>query len=287
MIILTWNIQWCRGVDGRVDPVRIIETARACADFDVLCLQEVSDGFPGLAGSRGENQFAILASLLPDYHAIEGVAVDVADARGQRQRFGNLMLSRLPVGAVWRHLLPWPADPSVATMQRVVIEAVVQAPTGPVRVMTTHLEYYSASQRMAQVEQLRHLQSEACAHQDHPPRAERRGNPFETRLRPCSAVLTGDFNFRVDAPDYAALQSPLPSPSQTAPAHGWRDAWRLAYPGQAHDLTNGVHDREQWPSPYTCDFIFVTEDLAPRVRSVRVDLQTQASDHQPLWVELS
>ena len=99
MKLITWNIQWCRGCDGRVDPERIIDTARDLADFDVLCLQEVSDGFPGLAGSVGENQFGILASLLPGYQAVEGIAVDVPGARGGRARFGNLLLSRLPV---WR-----------------------------------------------------------------------------------------------------------------------------------------------------------------------------------------
>ena len=42
MKLITWNIQWCRGVDGAVDPARIIEHARDFADFDVLCLQEVA-----------------------------------------------------------------------------------------------------------------------------------------------------------------------------------------------------------------------------------------------------
>jgi exonuclease III len=30
----------------------------------------------------------------------------------------------------------------------------------------------------------------------------------------------------------------------------------------------------------------VTEDLAPRLKAVRVDVDTQASDHQPVIVEL-
>jgi endonuclease/exonuclease/phosphatase family metal-dependent hydrolase len=43
-------------MDGMVDPRRIAATARAIADFDVLCLQEVARNFPGPAGSRGEDQ---------------------------------------------------------------------------------------------------------------------------------------------------------------------------------------------------------------------------------------
>jgi endonuclease/exonuclease/phosphatase family metal-dependent hydrolase len=30
----------------------------------------------------------------------------------------------------------------------------------------------------------------------------------------------------------------------------------------------------------------VTEDLAPRLKSVRVDVDTQVSDHQPVAVEI-
>ena len=35
-----------------------------------------------------------------------------------------------------------------------------------------------------------------------------------------------------------------------------------------------------------CDFVFVSEDLKPRVCSLTVDSLTQASDHQPLVLEL-
>ena len=35
-----------------------------------------------------------------------------------------------------------------------------------------------------------------------------------------------------------------------------------------------------------CDFIFVSEELKARVRTLEVDQQTQASDHQPLVLEL-
>ena len=35
MKLLSWNIQWCRGVDGRVDAERVAREARAMADADV------------------------------------------------------------------------------------------------------------------------------------------------------------------------------------------------------------------------------------------------------------
>ena len=52
MRLLTWNVQWCRGLDGPVDPSRIVREARRLADPDVLCLQEINVGFADLPGSR-------------------------------------------------------------------------------------------------------------------------------------------------------------------------------------------------------------------------------------------
>jgi endonuclease/exonuclease/phosphatase family metal-dependent hydrolase len=49
-----------------------------------------------------------------------------------------------------------------------------------------------------------------------------------------------------------------------------------------------VFDRVQWKQGPDCrDFILVTEDLAPRVRRVEVNGQTDASDHQPMMIELA
>ena len=84
MKLVTWNIQWCRGCDGRVDPRRIVEHARAFADFDVLCLQEVAANFATLKGSAGEDQFALLAEMLPGFTAIAATPVDVAGPEGSR-----------------------------------------------------------------------------------------------------------------------------------------------------------------------------------------------------------
>ena len=47
MKLVSWNIQWARGIDLAVDPARIVRTANKLADFDVLCLQEVAVNFPG------------------------------------------------------------------------------------------------------------------------------------------------------------------------------------------------------------------------------------------------
>ena len=65
------------------------------------------------------------------------------------------------------------------------------------------------------------------------------------------------------------------------------DAWTQAHPGIAHPPSAGVHEDSWAKPPYCCDFIFVSADLAARVRSVTIDATTQASDHQPVLLELA
>src|ERR1041385_7221874 len=129
MKLISWNIQWCRACDGRVDPARIGRVAREMADFDVLCLQEIASNYPDLAGSSGENQYAALAGLFPDYSVVKGVATDVPAPHGDRRKFGNAIVTRLPVLQVFRRLLPWPADPSETSMKRSAVEVVLESPS--------------------------------------------------------------------------------------------------------------------------------------------------------------
>ncbi len=279
MKLVTWNVQWCRGVDGRVDPARIVACAHAQADFDVLCLQEVAVGFPGLEGHDGSDQMAALAAALPGYTPIYGAATDVPAPGGGRSRFGNAIFSRLPVKQVFRHALPWPADPTVPSMQRLLLEAVIHTDAGELRVGTTHLEYYSAAQRMAQVEALRAIHAQACAHARAPRAAGREGEPFAFTSRPASAIVCGDFNFRPDGPEHPRLTASFPGGEPR-----YLDAWIARHPGVPHPPSWGVFDTSC--PRICCDFVFVTEDLAPRLREVRIDDAVDASDHQMVIVEL-
>lgn len=281
MKLLTWNIQWCRGIDGKVDPARIAGTIRALGDFDVLCLQEVAVNFRGLEGSAGEDQVRELAAGLPGYSAHFGTATDVDDGAGARSLFGNLILSRLPVIQVYRHLLPWPADSAKPSMQRVALEAVIKVRRGELRVITTHLEYYSASQRAAQVEALRALHAEACEHATQSRPAMDAGGPFTGKPRPASAILTGDFNFRPEDPGHVRMTALFEG---SVPR--FFDAWWIAHPDTPHAPTVGLFENSFADRPYCFDFFFVTPDVAGRVESVAVDGDTRASDHQPVMLEL-
>jgi len=284
MIVMTWNVQWCRGVDLTVDPARVVREARRIADFDVLCLQEIADNFPDpeLGGSAGEDQFAALAALLPDYVAVEGVAVDQPGRNGLRRRFGNMILSRLPVRQVYRHLLPYPADPGVAGMPRIALEAVIAGARGDVRVITTHLEYYSALQRMAQVEGLRTIYADGHAHARDASVTKDDGSPFQTFLRPRATVITGDFNFEPDGPEHPRMLARFDDGTPLL-----HDAWQLAHPGVPHASTFCIYQKTD-PSgaELHCDFIFVSDELRRRLRALVVDRGTQASDHQPVILTL-
>ena len=265
MRLLSWNVQWCRGIDGRVDPARIAAEARRIAEPDVVCFQEIAAGFAELPGSAGEDQIEILKKEFRGYAAFAVCPVDKAG-----KRFGNMLLSRLRVTRVLRHSLPWPPAPDVPSMPRAALEAVIEAPFGPLRITTTHLEYYSAEHRAAQIGRLRALQAEACAE-----RLEADDALFRVGTLPRSAILCGDFNMPPDDPLHARLIQ-----------FGFVDAWEALQPGTPHPHTFRVHEREAGESPYCCDYVFVTEELAPRLRSIRVDGANRASDHQPVIVEL-
>lgn len=275
MRLLSWNVQWCRGVDGRVDPARIAGEIRA-ADPDVACLQEVAVNFPDLKGNDRTDQVQALGRHFPGYTALFAAAVDMPGPQG-RSEYGNLLLSRLPVGRVLRHSLPWPGDAAVPSMPRVALEAVVEAPSGPVRVVTTHLEYYSARQRAAQVDRLREIHVEACSAQKL--HAER--GSFRSAPRPQRAIVCGDFNMPPQDPLCARMAEPFPGGVPR-----FVDAWKALKPGRPHPPTFHLHEQHEGETPYWCDYVYVTEDLAPRLETIRVDSATRASDHQPVIVEI-
>jgi endonuclease/exonuclease/phosphatase family metal-dependent hydrolase len=300
MKLVDWNMQWGCGVDGRVDLGRIVQEARALCDFDVLCLQEVTRGFNeepaagGLKGGPSADQFAELAALLPDMTVLDAIGSDLPSlgASRHRRQFGNAIATRLPVRQVLRHSLPWPADPARPSMLRVALEAVLEADIGPLRVISTHLEFYSEKQRskptsysekqrLAQVARLRELHQQACAHACFPARAERPDSPFADTARPISAILCGDFNSAFEDAAYCGMLEPI------ADAPAFVDAWARAHPGEPRAATVGLYDHEQWPDgPFACDFVFVTQDLTARIASCEVDPHSRSSDHQPMWLEL-
>ncbi|MDH5221853.1 MAG: endonuclease, partial [Betaproteobacteria bacterium] len=217
----------------------------------------------------GADQVAELAALFRGYEPVFGPTL----ISGERQ-YGNLILSRLPVLQVFNHLLPHPAEGGIKHMQRQAIEVVVEASSGPLRVMTTHLEYYSAAHRVAQVARLRAIQDEVAGNEAQPAKAA--PSPYDPVPRPASLVLCGDFNIGPEDAEYRALFAPP-----------LVDAWRHARPNEPHPPTTGLFDRKQWPMGGHCrDYFAVTPDVAARIARVECETTSDASDHQPLRLAL-
>ncbi|MET0981486.1 MAG: endonuclease/exonuclease/phosphatase family protein [Telluria sp.] len=281
--LISWNIQSARSAGGSADLNRVAGTLDRFSGFDVLCLQEVACGFQARDGACIADQFAGLAARLPGYSAHRATPVDTLGPDGARCRLGTMVFSRYPVLQVLRHSLPWPADPGVTSMPRAALEVTLDTPGGLLRVVSVHLEYFSALQRNAQVDRLRELHREAVLHARKPRPGAADAGAFAAVPRPAGAVLMGDFNMLPDSPEYARLLVPF---TDGTPA--LRDAWHLAHPGRPHAPTVGLHNTAaDAGAPFTFDFAFVSTDLAGRVRRLQVDGAATGSEHQPLLLELA
>jgi endonuclease/exonuclease/phosphatase family metal-dependent hydrolase len=280
MRVVSWNIHWGCGKDGRIRIHAIIDVLRKL-NPDVICLQEVAANHPELEGSASASQFKQLAGAFGGYHMIDHAPSEIYRNNLPRQ-FGNMLLSKYRITQAQRHMLPWPADPEHAGMPRGIIETVLETPGGKLRVLTTHLEYYSPLQRRAQVRRLRELHREACArarlYQPEPGLEP----PYQLGFRPGTAIFCGDFNFAPDSEDYRELVGPAEQDTLQLV-----DAWRARHGGMARAPTAGLHGFP-WPERPDCyDYFFVTEDLVGRVAEVNVQSETSASDHQPIVLDLS
>jgi len=281
MRVVCWNIHWGCGRDGRIRIHAIIDVLRKL-NPDVICLQEVAANHPELEGSASASQFKQLAGAFGGYHMIEQAPSEIYRNNLPRQ-FGNILLSKYRITQAQRHILPWPVDlESPAGMPRGMIETVLEAPGGKLRVLTTHLEYYSPVQRRAQVQRIRELHEEACAraavYQPDPALEP----PCQLGFRPGTAIYCGDFNFTPDSEDYQALLAPAPEGTP-----GLVDAWRVRHGDIPRAPTAGLHGFK-WPDKPECyDYFFVTEDLAARVDDMTVQSESSASDHQPIVLDLT
>lgn len=281
MRVVSWNIRWGCGRDGRIRIHAIIDVLRKL-NADIICLQEVAANHPELEGSASSNQFRQLAGAFGGYHAVEHAPSELYKSNMPRL-FGNLLLSRFRLTQVHRHMLPWPPDPAGRPgMPRGALEAVLDTPNGKLRVVNTHLEYYSHTQRMAQVRQLKYLHWEACERARLFQPDPTLDAPFQLGLRPASAIICGDFNCLQDSHEYKEMLAPGAEGSLPLV-----DAWRHLNPHQPRPPTTGLHGFA-WPEKPDCyDFFFVTNDLAPRLANAEVLSETAASDHQPIVLELA
>ena len=205
MLFATYNIHYGVGADGKYDVPRI---ADAIAGADIMCLQEVTRGFP-------ENNYADhtteIGKRLNRYYRFHGpmeadastVATD-GTITSRRRSFGNAIVSRWPI--LWSRgvMLPKTRLSDRFDLQRGYIEAVIAAPSGPLRIYCTHLSHVGAEQRLPQVEALMKAVQVSA---DVGATWDGAGPPSfvfqEPSLPvPASAIVAGDFNFTPGHPEY-------------------------------------------------------------------------------------
>jgi len=281
MRLLSYNIQYGFGRDGAY---RLDRVAQVVKSADIAALQEVDRHWQR---TGYDDQPALLADMLPDHHMVYAPAFDMDAAtpthKSRRRQFGPMILSRWPI--VWSrtHLLPLHRMITPLNTQTCALEAVVPAPSGPLRVFSVHLAHVGVQERLAQIDLLRALPATCgpwSGTDDEPTRNWTEGQPEPPC--PASTIWLGDFNMEPGSAEYHRLVGASPYHPGAVYADGWIDA--VAYCGvhlHTHEKVIAGERRLR-----QLDHAFVTADLAPRLRGARTDRDEIASDHLPLWIDL-
>ena len=286
MKLVTYNIQYGLGKDGRYDLARIASEVR---DGDVIALQEV-ERFWQRSGMLDAP--AVLASHLPDHHWVFGANLDMdasyrdADRRlvNRRRQFGTMILARTPILSSRNHLLPKYATLTQHSIQQGALEAVIATEhAGALRVYSMHLSHLSAETRLPQVDALLAIHARAPAEGGawcggHP---EPEAGWLEGSMppMPADAILMGDFNFDWESAEYDRIVGPRSERyGRLNRVTGFVDAWVAA--GHREDEGATIEAGRR------IDYCFVSPPLASRVRGARIDASATGSDHWPLWVDL-
>lgn len=291
MKLISYNIQYGFGGDGRYDLAR---AASVVDGADIIALQEVERHW---RRTNHDDQPAVLAGFLPDYHWVYGPAFDMDGSTrengrlvNRRRQFGTMILSKLPI--VWSrlHALPMRRMTRPLNTRNAALEAMIRTPAGPVRVLSLHLAHVGAEERLEQIAYLIDEHARASREggpwsgaDDEPGRDWTHGEPEPES--PGTAIWLGDFNFEPGSAEYRRIVGSTPYHPGAAYADGFVDAATVAaQPSRDFHTHEKVIAREL--KRRRLDHCFVTGDMAARVHSVDADIGEVASDHFPLRVEV-
>ena len=286
MKILSYNIQYGVGLDGRFDPERI---ARSLEGADIIALQEVTRNFHR---NGNADLVAIFRDLKPQYFCAfwpaceidAGSAIESGRAVDRRFQFGNMILSRFPILST--RLLPLPRTRTISPInpQRGATEALIDTPSGPLRVYSVHLDHVYPAERIAQIS---YLKARAISYGIEGGAMTGGADfGFHELPHPDDFVLMGDFNMVPESPEYCAMA-------------GTRDAFygrslRLENPVDAlAHLGRLTPDSYSWVDPADhgkrmhLDYCFLSSGLVPRLRDAWIDFDAVGSDHLPVGFELA
>lgn len=282
MKFTTWNIQYGYGADGLYSLNRIADTIR---DRDLIAVQEVDRHW---SRTNHDDQPALLADLLPDHHMVYAPAFDMAlpNERTKRRQFGPLILSRWPI--LWSRTWPLPKrrmlDP--INTQTAALETVIAHPSGPIKLVNLHLAHVGVEERLDQIAFLKTVLGNPTLEggpwsgtDDEPSRNWTEGEAEPPN--PTRAIWAGDFNMEPGSAEYRALVT-------QSPYHpGARYADGLIDPAAGLNLHTHVKQIAGETRLRQLDHIFLTPDLAPKVRRIWAENSNPASDHHPLHMDLA
>ena len=305
MQLVTYNIRYALGLDGRYDYDRIADAVRGA---DVIALQEVERHW---RRSDMADQPSLLAKRLTEYHFSYFPAFDMdasttrADGSviNRRRQFGPMILSKHRILETRCHLLPKIATVHSLGMEAGAVECIIDAPTGPLRVYSLHLSAASQREKLLQVEHLLALHRTSLSRGGawtgtapvHDP--DELANFLEMDWSqgeqapqvPRDTVLMGDFNMTPDSPEYTLLTGKADlATGYNLHWDSFVDSWAMA-----REKANN-EGFTWWPDPPSrapgepmrLDYCFTSPGLAHSVEKAWVSSQETGSDHRPYWVEL-
>ena len=286
MKLVSYNIQFGMGLDGRYDPARIAANLQGA---DIIALQEVTRGF---FRNGHADMIADLEPFFTGYFRRFAPACDVAIESGfddqgrafeRRFQFGNMILSRYPILTARTLLLPRGRTLERMNMQRSALEVVIAAPCGPLRVYSLHLDHVSADERLSQIaflnKRILRFREEGGALTG----AAEYG--VTDPPLPENYVVLGDFNMLPDSAEYDAFAGRA-TPGYGRPLRHDRPVDALArFGGLSPETYSWRVPTDEGPLSALLDYAFLHCNLVPRLRNVFIDTAAEGSDHFPLWLE--
>jgi len=287
MKVVSYNIQYGIGLDGKYDVGRIADAVRGA---DVIALQEVTRNNPR-NGDR--DMVAEIGEALPDYFAAYGSNFEVnigsrlenGRAISTSFQLGNMVLSKTPIHLSRNLLLPRSRSLETMNFQRGALEALIETPLGFIRFYSTHLDHRSPVERQSQIRFLRQRLLNYALEGGGLSGIPEIGLP--DLPYPEAFIVMGDFNMLPGSPEYVELagrpdhEFGMPLTADLAVDI----AQRLA----VTDLVTWVDpDRPGDKSRHKCiDYIFTSASLARSLMRMWSDRDAIGSDHLPLWGGLS
>ena len=283
MKIVSYNIQFGRGLDGEIDLERCCDSIRGA---DIICLQEV-DQWWRRSGYR--DQAADIGGLLPTYYSVYGAAFDMdASAHtfhhavvNRRRRHGIMILSRWPIASLRTLCLPMHHYGDRFNMRMTCLEAVIDTGQSAFRLYNCHAGYLDADERIAQMEFLAGIVNSA------PGEGPAWSGPADIAgddwsdgqpapAMPGRAILCGDLNSNPQSREFGRLLE----------LSGLVDCWAMADPENRETPTRHRETGEDVDFQGKIDHILVSADLRDSVLGVHIDQAARGSDHMPVSAEL-